>query len=119
MAYERRRSVRIAGGWQARYTIDNQRHDGEYRCRVVNVSPGGAALELFGPVPAKGAPIKLEILVASVSSDILHFVAQAIYMGPSTVTSTGMRVGVEWHELTRQQAALLNSLLRRAYQRAS
>ena len=58
MAYERRRSVRIAGGWQARYTIDNQRHDGEYRCRVVNVSPGGAALELFGPVPAKGAPIQ-------------------------------------------------------------
>jgi c-di-GMP-binding flagellar brake protein YcgR len=114
--YERRRVPRVEAGWQARYAVDDRPDDGWYGCRVLDVSLGGVGLELFGPAPPKDALIRVEM---SVPDRVLrlHVRARARYVGSST--NTGIRVGVEWHEVTPGQSAMLNSLLAQVFLRAS
>ena len=51
MTDERRRSPRLLAGWRGRYTLDDRPDDGWYECRIIDVSVGGASVELFGPAP--------------------------------------------------------------------
>ena len=113
MTHDRRRSMRLAAGWQGRYTL-HHRHDDPYQCRVVDISLGGAALELFDPAPLEGAGIRVEFRSQSLPAG-LRLRARARHMGPST--STGMRIGVEWHDLTRAQTTMLNAILKQTYLR--
>jgi c-di-GMP-binding flagellar brake protein YcgR len=115
MAHDRRRGRRVTAGWQGRYTLDERPNDG-YQCRVVDISLGGAGLELFGPAPLENAGIRVEFRSASLPTG-LRLPARARHMGPST--STGVRVGVEWHDLTRAQTTMLNAILKQTYVRAS
>lgn len=114
--HDRRRAPRLTAGWQSRYAVDGRPDDGWYGCRVLDISLGGVALELFGPAPLQDAGIHVEIHVPTYPVG-LHLRARARSVGPST--STGIRVGVEWHDVTPVQAQLLNSLLARIYARAS
>jgi len=114
--HDRRRAPRLAAGWQARYAVDARPDDGWYGCRVLDISLGGVALELFGPAPLQGAGIHVEVRVPE-RPLALHLRARARYVGPST--NTGIRVGVEWHDVTPVQSEFLNSLLARIYARAS
>jgi c-di-GMP-binding flagellar brake protein YcgR len=114
--HDRRRAPRLTAGWQARYAVDARPDDGWYACRVLDISLGGVALELFGPAPLHDAGIQVEIHVPTRPVS-LHLRARARYVGPST--NTGIRVGVEWHDVTPVQSELLNSLLALMYARAS
>jgi c-di-GMP-binding flagellar brake protein YcgR len=115
MGHDRRRSTRLAAGWSGRYTLDTRPHD-PYQCRVLDISLGGASLELFGPAPLEYEGIRVEFRSEALPVG-LHLPARARHLGPST--STGMRVGVEWHDLTRAHAIMLNAILRRTHIRAA
>lgn len=117
MMRDQRRSTRVAAGWQGRYTLDSQPSE-RYRCRVVDVSLGGAALELFGPAPGDHAGIRVEFCSDSLPQG-LRLPARARNMRPSAATSTGLRVGVEWHNLTRAQATMLTAIVQQTFSRAS
>ena len=116
MTDERRRSPRLLAGWHGRYTLDDRADGGWYECRIIDVSLGGASVELFGPAPREGAGLHLE-LAEVVLRETSAFPARARHLGRSV--NTGVRVGIEWHKLTRHQAALLNSFLKLTYDRAS
>lgn len=117
MTHDRRRSARMPAGWHAHYALDDLRED-RYLCRVVDVSLGGAAFDLFGPAPLNGARIHITLRAAAdLLSDGVEFAAIARNMRAST--GSGIRVGIEWQDVTGDQAALLNLLLKLTYQRAS
>ena len=117
MTHDRRRSVRLPAGWLAHYALDDRRAD-SYICRVVDVSLGGAAFELFGPAPLYGARIHITLRAAAdLSEDGVEFAAIARNIRAGT--DGGVRVGIEWQDVTGHQAALLNLLLKLTYQRAS
>jgi hypothetical protein len=117
MTHDRRRSVRLPAGWLAHYALDDRRAD-SYMCRVVDVSLGGAAFELFGPVPLIGARIHITLRAAAdLLADGVEFAA--IARNVQAGTGSGVRVGIEWQDVTGPQAALLNLLLKLTYQRAS
>jgi c-di-GMP-binding flagellar brake protein YcgR len=115
MAPDRRNSMRVPAGWQGRYTLQDRPGD-RYECRVVDISLGGAGLELFGPAPLEHAGIQVEFRSETLPEG-LHLPALARHMEPST--STGARVGVEWHDLTRAQTTMLHALLKQTYLLAS
>ena len=118
MGHDRRRAPRLTAGWQSRYTLDERPDDGWYNCRVLDISLGGAALELFGPAPLEGAGIRIELHTTGLPAG-MQLDATARHMDTGAGTGTGMRVGFEWHELTFSQATLLNTLLKLTYLRAS
>src|SRR6476659_5319990 len=64
---EQRRTERYPADWAARYRLDP---DDDWRaCRVVDVSLGGAALELAATTPGEGLTGPLHLEIASVSGD--------------------------------------------------
>jgi hypothetical protein len=111
MAHDRRRSTRVTAGWQGRYTLDDH-PDEHYRCTIVDVSLGGAGLVLFGPAPLDNAGMHVEL-----NAPIPQFRARLRCMGPAT--TSGVQVGVEWQELTREHIMLLNAVLKQTFLTAS
>ena len=117
MTHDRRRSVRQPAGWHAHYALDDRPED-NYTCRMVDISLGGAAFELFGPAPLTGARIRITLRAAAdLLADGVEFAA--IARNTRAGTGSGVRVGIEWQDVTGNQAALLNLLLKLTYQRAS
>jgi PilZ domain len=116
MTDDRRRSVRLLAGWHALYRLDEHTEEDGYHCRVIDVSRDGAALELFGPGPVEAGRIYITLQADFLAGQV-EFAAVVRNMGAAI--GGGPRVGVEWQQVTHDQAALINSLLKLTYQQSS
>jgi hypothetical protein len=102
----RRRSIRQPQGWVARYLVDDR--EDWYQCRVVDVSLGGAALELFGPAPLQDGGMLVELQPAGEYRIGLQLHGQMRDLTDGG--DRGIRVGIDWAVLSnteREQLALL------------
>jgi len=107
---ERRGVPREAAGWMGRYMVVGRRELGWGECRVLDVSPVGVGLELFGPWPRDGVDAELVVCVDPSSdpeSDGTHL--------PAAVRNTSagkfgfLRVGIEFVGLDAEQRAFLTA----------
>jgi hypothetical protein len=102
----RRRADRVPTSWLARYALDGADW---CPCRVIDLSTGGAALEVLGPAPAVGDAIRVEIKLASQAVGVtLRCVARNV-----APASTGTRVGLEWTTLNVLERDILALLVQR------
>ena len=113
---DRRRTPRHPAGWTGRYLVE-QRQDGWYDCRMVDVSLGGAALELFGPAPLFGAGLRIEIPEIGPAFAGVQLRGSLRNLRPSALT--GIRTGIEWGPLTRAERELVVSLMQQQAAEAS
>lgn len=123
----RRRSRRERAGWPGYYApAASPRHHWERvshwsldwsRCRVLDVSIGGAALELFGPAVAVGDSVVVDVQL------VRNSVARVTLTGKVRHESTvdgNQRVGIEFVDVSDLEHALLRRLLaRQKHERAS
>jgi c-di-GMP-binding flagellar brake protein YcgR len=122
----RRRSRREAAGWPGHYArAASPRHEWERvshwslewsRCRVLDVSIGGAALELFGPAVALGDSVVVDLQL--VRSSVARVTLTGEVRHESTVDDN-QRIGLEFVDVSDLEHALLRRLLaRQKYERA-
>lgn len=109
----RRRAVeRQATDWSARYTVDEHPELAWGQCRVIDVSLGGAGLELLGPATDEmvGRHVVLELEVAE---QVARLHLRGTVRNANPTPGGGIRVGVEFDDLGDIERAILGSLLRR------
>ncbi len=111
---ERRGVAREPAGWLGRYMVVGRRELGWGECRVLDVSPVGVGLELFGPWPRDGVDADLLVCLESAiepESEGTHL--------PATVRNASagkfgfLRVGIEFVGLDAEQRAFLTSFVGR------
>ena len=107
------RASREAVEWFARYRFEGAYDEQWHRCRVVDVSDGGAGLDLFGSVPVRSGGRLVVELDAPQHAGILvtgevTFVGKLIHFGPGL---DGARVGVEFLDMTPPARQFLESVL--------
>lgn len=111
---ERRRIARKRAGWIGTYQLCGRGDQGWFECRVLDYSPAGAGLELFGPHPTHEGD---EIVVRLELSGRLEGGGVQV---PGVVTyraegSSGYeRVGVELRGLGAEEYSSITSLRARA-----
>ena len=89
--WDRRRTPRQPADWAARYAVDGRPQHGWYSCQFVDLSLGGAGLELFGPVPRSGTGVRVKVAAIPLG---VQLPGRLRTIGPST--GAGTRVGIEW-----------------------
>jgi len=104
--WDRRRTPRQPADWVASYAVDGRPRAGWCDCRVVDLSLGGAGLELFGPVPRSGAGVRVKVAATSLGVPLPGWLRT---IGPTS--GTGTRVGIEWDDLTQPEHEVLMLLL--------
>ena len=123
----RRRSRRELAGWPGHYApAASPRHEWERvshwslewsGCRVLDVSIGGAALELFGPVVTVGDSVVVDVQL------VRNSVARVTLTGEVRHESTvdgNQRIGIEFVDVSDLEHALLRRLLaRQKHERAN
>jgi hypothetical protein len=115
---EQRLTPREPVGWIARYLVIARPGGGWHDCRVIDVSHSGAALELFGFAPRKLTDLRVELRRTGPDHFGLQLHGEMRSMGPGT-TKSGLRVGIEWRELSRSEREQLTQLLAPAFLTAS
>jgi hypothetical protein len=106
----RTRSERVPTSWLARWATDGTEW---CPCRIIDLSTGGAALEILGPAPAVGAAMRVEIRLASQAVGVtLRGVARNVAVAPN-----GTRLGVEWAALNILERDILALLVQREHAR--
>jgi hypothetical protein len=88
-------------GWPGKYMIEDD-PDGRWRdCRVVDVTKFGAGLELVDATPDEAAGRNI-ILADNLRGEVRHSVP---------ARTDGLRVGIEFVDLTEAEQAFLTSLV--------
>jgi hypothetical protein len=83
---------------------------GWHKCRVIDLSIGGAALGLYGPAPRLGSRVRLDFpLDPEETGLLLKGVVRNASAAPENVT----RVGVSFAELTSLELDVLAALLQK------
>jgi c-di-GMP-binding flagellar brake protein YcgR len=123
---KRRRGRRESAGWHGRYLpVDSPGRDWS-RCRVLDVSTGGAGLELLGPVHQAGgqAGDRAGARVGARVGDRVVVDLQLVRSNMARVTLTGevrhttrtpvgVRVGLRFVDVGELERALLDRLVAR------
>ena len=106
--------AREPAGWLGRYTVVGRPELGWGECRILDVSPVGVGLELFGPWPRDGVDAELRVCLEPVSDP-----EQEGVQLPATVRNASagrfgfLRVGIEFVALDVEQRDFLNSFVGR------
>jgi c-di-GMP-binding flagellar brake protein YcgR len=118
--WRRRRTRREPAGWPGHYALAaSPRHDWERvshwslewsRCRVVDVSMGGAALELFGPNVAVGDSLVVDLQL--VRNSVARVTLSAEVRREANVNDI-QRIGIQFVDVSDFEDALLRRLLAR------
>lgn len=106
--WTRRRHERQAAGWLAKYRLEDDAAHEWALCRVLDVSPAGAALEIAGVMPETGR-IVLEVQSVEVESTGVQLYGQIRNTRPRE--SGIVIVGVEFVDMTPLERSLLAMLL--------
>jgi len=107
---ERRRIARKRAGWIGTYQLCGREDKGWFECRVVDYSPAGAGLELFGPQPrheGEDIVVRLE-LSGRLEGGGVEVPGVVTYRMPGT--SGYPRVGVELRGIGAEQYDSITSL---------
>ena len=123
----RRRNRRELAGWPGHYALAaSPRHDWERvshwslewsRCRVLDVSLGGAALELFGPAVSVGESVVVDLQL--VRNSVARVTLSAEVRHASIVDGIA-RIGIQFVDVSDLEHALLRRLLaRQKHERAN
>jgi PilZ domain len=111
---DRRRVAREPAGWLGRYTVVGRPELGWGECRVLDVSPVGVGLELFGPWPRDGVDAELRVCLDPVSNPDHEGVPLPATVRNASAGRFGfLRVGIEFVALDAGQREFLNSFVGR------
>jgi PilZ domain len=120
----RRRGRRQEAGWLGRYAIEpRRRHDWDVglgasldwsRCRVLDVGPGGAGLELLGAPAEVGDRLIVDLQLVRSNMASVTLTGEIRHSG--STDDGGQRVGLEFVEVGDLERALLQRLLKRQKQ---
>ncbi len=109
------RAMRQWVGWPAVYRIEGRGDTTWSRCRFVDVSEGGAGLELFGPLPRViGDRVDVTLQSDDPSSADVRLVGAVTRIGDlrhPADADTGTMVGIEVVAWTSGARALVSSAL--------
>jgi len=109
----RRRARRETAGWLGRYVpLGSSGSTGRdwARCRVLDVSAGGAGLELLGSGAALGDRIVVDLQLVRSNMARITLTGEVRHV---TVTASGARVGVKFVDAGELEHALLLRLVAR------
>jgi PilZ domain len=111
---ERRRVPRAPAGWLGRYAVLGRPELGWGECRVLDVSPVGVGLELFGPWPRDGIDAELRVCVEPVTDPEHEGVQLRATVRNASAGRFGfLRVGIEFVDLDADQRDFLMSFVGR------
>jgi PilZ domain len=107
---ERRRVPRQDVGWPGRYRIEGVSHGRWRACRVIDLSPLGARLELSGVVPREviGRHVAIEIQTPEGSSVSVRVAGAVRNVGPGS--DGRLRIGIEFVSLSVEEQCVLDAL---------
>jgi len=111
---ERRRNARMRAGWVGTYMLCGRDDREWFECRVLDYSPAGAGLELFGPHPRhEGEDILVRLQVSGrLEGGGVEIPGVVTYREPGS--SGYQRVGVELHCPGAEEYSSITSLSARA-----
>jgi hypothetical protein len=110
---ERRRVTREPAGWLGRYMVAGRPELGWGECRVLDVSPVGVGLELFGPWPRDGVDAELRVCIDAVTDPDGGVQLPATVRNASAGRFGFLRVGIEFVGLDPEQREFLASFVGR------
>jgi PilZ domain len=111
---ERRRVAREPAGWLGRYMVVGRPELGWGECRVLDVSPVGVGLELFGPWPRDGVDADLRLCLDPATEPEEGGVVLPAKVRNTTAGRFGfLRVGIEFVGLDVAQRDFLVSFVGR------
>jgi hypothetical protein len=111
---ERRRVAREPAGWLGRYMVVGRPELGWGECRVLDVSPVGVGLELFGPWPRDGVGADLRLCLDPASEPEEGGIVLPAKVRNTTAGKFGfLRVGIEFVDLDTAQRDFLVSFVGR------
>jgi hypothetical protein len=92
------------------FTIEGDPGGSWGSCEIVDISILGAGLELFGPVPLEliGREVLVEVQTGAGASITLQMIGVIRYSRAGI--RGGMRVGIEFGDLSQTEQAILNVL---------
>jgi c-di-GMP-binding flagellar brake protein YcgR len=106
----RRRARRERAGWLGRYASVT-RPDGDWSCcRVLDVSTGGAGLELLGVTARIGEQLVVDVKLVRSAMACVTLLGEVCHVVP---TPGGVRVGVRFVDVGELEQALLRRLVAR------
>jgi hypothetical protein len=111
---ERRRISRKRAGWIGTYKLAGQQDEGWFECRVLDYSPTGVGLELFGPHPRHAGEqviIRLELSGRLEGGGVQ---LPGIVINSTLGASGYPRVGIELRGLGADEYSSLSTLRTRA-----
>ena len=121
----RRRKRRVEAGWLGRYAVEPpRRHEWDVtyhgtldwaRCRVVDVAPGGAGLELLGAPAAVGDRLIVDLQL--IRSNMASVTLTGEIRHAAAGDDDAQRVGLEFVAVGDLERALLHRLLQRQKRR--
>lgn len=110
---ERRTVPREPAGWLGRYQVAGRPELGWGECRVLDVSPVGVGLELFGPWPRDGVDAELLVCLEPVTEPDEGTQLPATVRNSSAGRFGFLRVGIEFVGLDAEQRAFLTAFVGR------
>jgi hypothetical protein len=111
---ERRRIARKRAGWIGTYKLCGRDDEGWFECRVLDYSPAGAGLELFGPHPrheGEELVVRLELSGRLEGGGVQ---VPGVVISSTRGASGYHRVGVELRGLGAAEYSSITSLRARA-----
>ena len=111
----RRRTRRESAGWLGRYVPDGASTREWSRCRVLDVSAGGAGLELLGARVDVGDRVVVDLQLVRTNTARITLTGEVRHTTP---VAAGVRVGVRFVDVGELEQALLARLVaRQKYER--
>jgi hypothetical protein len=110
---ERRAVPREPAGWLGRYQVAGRPELGWGECRVLDVSPVGVGLELFGPWPRDGVDAELLVCLEPATGPDEGVQLPATVRNSSAGRFGFLRVGIEFIGLDAEQRAFLSAFVGR------
>jgi hypothetical protein len=106
----RRRLPRQPADWRGTYYFveDDSVDPGE--CRVVDISRMGTGVELFGNAPTEPIGHRLAVDVGGPAGGSIAMHMEGVVRNATRVASGGLRLGVEFVNLSATEVAMLDSL---------
>jgi hypothetical protein len=106
----RRRRQRELAGWLGRYALVERDRPGWSRCRVVDVSTGGAGLVLHGPQVTVGDRLVVDLQLVRSNMEPVTLTGEVRHAGDA---DDGLRVGIRFVDVGELEGVLLQRLLAR------
>jgi len=109
----RRRMPRQSAGWSGKYCVEGDGPEAWHECRVLDISIIGLGVELFGPISRPGDLLGRRITVEAhtPAGESLSIRARGEVKNVTAGAKGGMRVGVEFVDLTELERSILDALV--------